>query len=116
MKNNFSKYLVLGVATVNLLVVPVTVLAQDNLSQPNLQQNQPQPIDNNSSGTTTDDSGFNPWWLLPLALIPLAFMLFRKDNAKEDSKRGARGEYEQMAYHDIDKNKKEKKGQDKKED
>ena len=81
------------------MALPAAVGAQDY---------NPNPGTNNGTGvtTTTDDTGGFDWrWLLPLALIPLAFLLFRRNDDEEED-RNIRGSA--ATYHDIRRNRRDR--------
>jgi hypothetical protein len=96
MKNKLSTLSLTGLLAANLLF-PVTTLAQVNQDTPTIQN---QSGDTGTTGTTnttgtptnTEDEGFNPMWLLPLLLVPLAFMLWPKEKRDHrDENRGYAG-------------------------
>lgn len=87
------------------LLFASTVSAQDTNTPTINQPNQaPTGVNENTApaqGTVTqnDNTGFNPLWLLPLALLPLLYFMFKRrdrDEVEEDRS----GRYE-TAYHDI---------------
>lgn len=84
---------------ISLLVLVTPINAQDQLNQPTLNQNENQYISPGGVTQTENEGGFNWWWLLPLALLPLIFLLFRRpeEKTRRDTLR------EDVAYHDIDK-------------
>jgi hypothetical protein len=61
---------------VGVFVAPVS--AQNNLPDDSSIQNQTP-----GTTTTTEDRGFDLWWLLPLLAIPLFFVLFREDKSDD---------------------------------
>ncbi len=87
-----------------------TVSAQDantpTINQPNQAPTGGNLNEDNAAprGTVTqnDNRGFNPLWLLPLALLPLLYFMFKRDDrTDEDLEETRSGRYE-TAYHDID--------------
>lgn len=94
---NTAKTIILGLSflMLNFLVLPGSIHAQNELSNPGVQngtynQTQPGTIDNNGVGGTntvqdsaSDNEGFNWWWLLPLIAIPIIYLLTRRSNDRD---------------------------------
>lgn len=112
MENNLKRFLLTSALTANLLL-PTTALAQSNLDmEPGVNMNQPGNIQNQTPIVTDDNQGFNWLWLLPLILLPLAFLIWPKGEDKREERETTSSTYrEDVAYHDIDKDETKGEGQ-----
>jgi hypothetical protein len=102
-----KKLIATSVLALSLVATPIT-FAQDYYTNPDTQGGTTPTINQNdgTTGTTTDNNQGIDWrWFLPLALLPIAFLLFNRKEERSD-----RREYRsssQAAYHDISRDKKD---------
>lgn len=83
---------------------PLKVIAQDTQYQPDVNNQQDNPGSTTQNGD--NNNRFDWWWLIPLALLPLIPLLFRRDERRRggDGRSSRRGEYERAAYQDLGRN------------
>jgi hypothetical protein len=91
MKRAFVPSFAVATFLIFLLALPVAVLGQGTQSIPDPGVNQ------YTTGIDTTGTGFNWWWLIPILLLPLIFLAFRK---KEDAYYASKGNSQSYA-HDI---------------